>query len=55
LVSNEQLYLIIGIPLFVNAARMGVAAVFIRAKFNELERRFDLLDNRFDELLDRSA
>jgi len=45
----------IGIPLFVNALMMGGVAVFLRAKFGALERRFDLLDKRFDDLLDRSA
>jgi hypothetical protein len=39
--SNEQLYLAIGIPILFNAALFGILFVFLRAKFNSLEKHFE--------------
>ena len=39
--SNEQFYLMIGIPMLFNAALMGILFAYLKAKFDSLERRFD--------------
>jgi hypothetical protein len=41
LMTNEQLYLAIGIPMLFNAALFGILFAFLRAKFNSLEKHFD--------------
>jgi hypothetical protein len=66
LVTNQQLYLVIGVPLLFNAALIGlliglVNAKFgsinskfesINAKFEAIDRRFDAIDQRFDDMRD---
>jgi len=45
LVTNQQLYLAIGIPMLFNASLIGfVAAIF--------KLRFDAIDKRFDDMRD---
>jgi len=39
--TNEQLYLAIGIPMLFNAVLMGILFAYLKAKFDSLERRFD--------------
>jgi hypothetical protein len=39
--TNEQFYLMIGIPMLFNAALMGILFAYLKAKFDSLERRFD--------------
>jgi hypothetical protein len=41
LMTNEQLYMAIGIPMLFNAMLMGIVFAFLNAKFNRLEKRFD--------------
>ena len=57
--TNEQLYLAIGVPTLVNAAMMGLLIAYINAKFTavderfqSVDRRFDAIDRRFDEMRD---
>ena len=61
--TNEQLYLAIGIPMLFNAAMMGLLIAYINARFNGFERsvnqrfeaidqRFDAIDKRFDDMRD---
>jgi hypothetical protein len=40
-VTNQQLYLMIGIPMLFNAALMAIVFANINANFNRLEKRFD--------------
>jgi hypothetical protein len=47
-VTNEQLYLAIGIPLLFNATLLGVLIAYVNAKFQAVESRFDAIDTRFD-------
>lgn len=39
--SNEQFYLMIGIPILFNAALMAILFAYLKARFDSLERRFD--------------
>lgn len=61
--TNEQLYLAIGIPMLFNAAMMGLLIAYINARFTSSERnvnqrfdavnqRFDAVDKRFDDMRD---
>ena len=40
-VSNQQLYLAVGIPLLFNATLIGVLIAYINAKFQGVDNRFD--------------
>jgi len=51
-VTNEQLYLAIGIPLLFNATLIGVLIAYVNAKFQGVEARFDAIDRRFDDMRD---
>jgi len=52
LVTNQQLYLAIGIPLLFNAALIGLLVGLMNAKFSSVEARFDAIDKRFDDMRD---
>ena len=39
--TNEQLYLAIGIPTVINAALTALLIVYINARFNAVDQRFD--------------
>jgi hypothetical protein len=41
LVTNEQLYLAIGVPLVFNAAMVGLMMAFVGSKFASIDKRFD--------------
>jgi hypothetical protein len=41
MVSNEQLYLAVGIPLLFNATLVGVLIAYVNAKFQAVNARFD--------------
>jgi hypothetical protein len=41
LVTNQQLYLAIGIPLLFNASLLGIVMLFVNAKFDSINHRFD--------------
>ena len=45
LMTNEQLYMAIGIPMLFNAALMAMVFACLNANFNRLEKRFDNLVN----------
>ncbi len=50
--TNEQLYLLIGVPLGVNAILLGLVMAFMNAKFENVNTKFANLDKRFDEMRD---
>jgi hypothetical protein len=59
LVTNEQLYIAVGIPLLFNAALIGFVIAYINARFGKVEskfegidKRFDAIDRRFDDMRD---
>jgi hypothetical protein len=39
--TNEQLYLVVGAPLFFNTALIGLLMAYISAKFGAIDKRFD--------------
>jgi hypothetical protein len=40
-VTNEQLYLAIVVPMLFNAAMLGLFAAHVTTRFNAIDRRFD--------------
>ena len=52
MVTNQQLYLAIGIPMLFNVTLIGVLIAYINAKFQAMESRFDAIDKRFDDMRD---
>jgi len=55
-VTNQQLYLAIGIPLLVNGAWATVLVAMLSAKmdakFEAVHARLDAIDKRFDDMRD---
>ena len=41
LVTNQQLYLAIGVPLLFNTLLIGIVIAFFNSKFAAIDRRFD--------------
>jgi hypothetical protein len=41
LMTNEQLYLAIGVPMLFNAVLIGLLIAYINARFAEVNQRFD--------------
>ena len=66
MVTNEQLYIAVGIPMVFNAALIGFVIAYINARFGKsdarfdsmearfesIDRRFDAIDKRFDDMRD---
>jgi hypothetical protein len=48
-VTNEQLYLAIGIPMLFNASVIGIVAALFSSNLNA---RFDAINQRFDDMRD---
>ena len=49
LVTNQQLYLAIGLPMLFNFTLIGIVAALFTAHVNA---RFDAIDKRFDDMRD---
>jgi predicted ATPase len=47
-VTNEQLYILVGVPMLFNATLIGLVIAYINAKIGKVESRFDAVDARFD-------
>jgi hypothetical protein len=56
LVTNEQLYIAVGIPMLFNATLIGLVIALFSAKIGKVESkidtRFDAIDTRFDDMRD---
>jgi hypothetical protein len=52
LVTNEQLYIAIGIPMLFNLAIIGFVVAYFNARFDKIEVRLDAIDKRFDDMRD---
>lgn len=52
MVTNQQLYLAIGIPMLFNATLIGLVLVLMNAKFDSVNARLDAIDKRFDDMRD---
>ena len=52
MVTNEQLYILVGIPMLFNATLIGLVIAYINAKIGKVESkmdaRFDGVNARFD-------
>lgn len=48
MVTNQQLYLAIGIPMLFNATLIGLVVALFNARFTGIDKRFDAVDRRFD-------
>ena len=51
-VTNEQLYLAIGIPMLFNATLIGLVVALFNSRFTGIDKRFDAVDKRFDDMRD---
>jgi hypothetical protein len=49
-VTNEQLYIAVGIPLLFNATLIGILSAWVNAKFEAQNAKFDGLGSRFDAI-----
>jgi hypothetical protein len=52
LVTNEQLYLAIGVPLLFNATLIVMLMAWVNSKFDAVNSKFDAIDKRFDDMRD---
>ena len=46
--TNQQLYLAIGIPILTTAALIGLLLAYINAKFDGINSKFDSINVKFD-------
>lgn len=55
-VTNQQLYLAIGVPMLFNAGLIGLLLAYINARFtaaeNSTNQRFTAIEKRLDDLRD---
>ncbi len=59
MVTNQQLYLVIGIPMLFNATLIGLLVALMNSKFSGIDAKFeavyarlDAIDKRFDDMRD---
>lgn len=59
MVTNEQLYLAIGIPVVLNTALLGFVVAYMNSKFSAVDQRFNHMEEmwrselrRVEEVLD---
>ena len=50
MVTNQQLYLAIGIPMLFNATLIGLVIALFNARFTGVDRGFDAVDKRFNAI-----
>ena len=48
--TNAQLYIAIGIPLFTNAVITGLFWGYMATRFEGVDKRFDAINQRFDDM-----
>jgi hypothetical protein len=55
-VTNEQIYILVGVPMLFNATLIGLVVASFNAKFDKVESkmdvRFDGINKRFDDMRD---
>ena len=52
MVTNQQLYLAIGVPMLFNAVIVTLLLAYINSKFGAIDARFDAIEKRFDDMRD---
>jgi hypothetical protein len=50
--TNEQLYMAIGIPMLFNAAMIALLVAHMNSRFDGMEKRFEAINKRFDDMRD---
>ena len=50
--TNEQLYLALGIPMLFNAALIGFVIAYINVRFDKQDSKFEAINRRFDDMRD---
>lgn len=54
--TNQQLYIALGVPMLFNAVLIGLVLAYVNAKFEGLEgkfeARFEAINRRFDDMRD---
>lgn len=50
--TNEQLYLAIGVPMLFNAVLIGVLLAYMNHRFDAVNDKFAAVNQRFDDLRD---
>jgi hypothetical protein len=48
-VTNVQLYLLVGIPMLGNAIMYGIFVAFLEIKFRQMDARFEAGQRKWDE------
>jgi hypothetical protein len=49
-VTNEQLYLAMGVPALINAVLIGILMAYVNAKFDAVTSRFDGVNSKFESI-----
>lgn len=52
MVTNEQLYIAIGVPMLFNLAVIGFVVAYFNVRFDKIEVRLQAIDKRFDDMRD---
>ena len=52
MLTNQQLYLAVGVPMLFNASLIGIVVMFMNSKFDAVDKRFTGIDKRFDDMRD---
>jgi hypothetical protein len=50
--TNQQLYLSIGLPMLFNAGLIGILLAYINTRFTSVDRRFDTMERAIEKRLD---
>ncbi len=50
--TNQQLYLSLGIPMLVNTVLFGILVAHVNTKFEAVDQRFRSMEQRFDKRFD---
>lgn len=48
--SNQQLYLAVGLPILFNGLLLTIVFSYMNVRFSAIEKRFDHIDRRFDDM-----
>jgi hypothetical protein len=54
MVTNEQLYILIGLPMLSNAVVTGLGIAFLKTRFDASDKRFDDMTGRWRAQLRRA-
>jgi hypothetical protein len=51
-VTNEQIYILVGVPMLFNATLTGLVVALFKTRFDGIDTRFDGINKRFDDMRD---